>query len=62
MSDAYVRRVAEALYSLLDQLDHFAEYPDAEWRAAQRYNVDPQDLRDAYDEYTGTTHNPEEYL
>lgn len=62
MTDAYTTRVANALYALRDDLDAGGEYPDAEWRAARKFNVKPADLREAYDEFTSITHNPEEYL
>jgi hypothetical protein len=62
MTDAYITRLGEALNALRDDLDRGGEYPDAEWRAARKFNVKPKDLREAYDEFTSTTHNPEEYL
>lgn len=62
MTDAYLTRIGQAIYAILDEVRDGVEYPDAEWRAARKFNVKPVDLREAYDEFTAIEHHPEEYL
>ena len=62
MTDEYITRIGQAIYAILEEARNGGEYPDAEWRAARKFNVKPKDLREAYDEFTSITHNPEEYL
>lgn len=48
-----------ALDALLHDIANGGEYPDAEFRAATRHQVDPVELRSAYDEHNQTTSGPE---
>ena len=43
------KNVDRALYYMLDLIDSDYEYADAEWKASTMYGVEPDDLRDAYD-------------
>lgn len=61
-SDAYHRNMGDALYALIADIEMGGEYPDAEHRVATRFKVKHSELREAYDEFTSITHNPEEYL
>lgn len=44
-----LRRVNTAYLYMLELIDKGVEYPDAEWRAASRFNVPSKDLREMYD-------------
>ena len=41
-----------ALKYLVSLIEQGYEYPDAEWKASQKYNVSPDKLRDLYDGMT----------
>jgi hypothetical protein len=43
-------KVAQALVDLQQRVARGQEFPDAQWAAASRHNVDPDALADAYDE------------
>lgn len=60
--DAYISNMADALAALQADLDAGGEYPDAEHRVATRFKIKHSELREAYDEWTSITHNPEECL
>lgn len=47
--DAYDMDVYSALEYLDQLLDQGMEYPDAQYKAAKRYKVDPDTLQKAYD-------------
>lgn len=61
-SDAYLLQMSDALYALMAAVEQGCEYHGAEQRIAARHHVQPGELRQAYDEWTSITHNPEDYL
>ena len=62
MDDQHITRIGEALNALRSDIDNGGEYPDAEFRIAQRYGVTQRELRQAYDEFTAVGHSPLAYL
>ena len=62
MTDAYLTRIGQAIYAILDETRNGGECPDAEHRACLKFKVKQKDLMEAYDEFTSITHHPEEYL
>lgn len=47
-----------ALHYLLQLITAGIEYPDAEWRASQKFGVPSTNLRDAYDEHCANKGEP----
>lgn len=48
-----MQRLSKAYAYLLELIEKGVEYPDAEWKAASKFDVASDDLRAMYDEQAG---------